>query len=619
MPGIVGVITSAPRERAMSQLLRMVQAMNHEPFCQVGTWSDAELGAYVGWVVREGAFAAGMPLFNERRDVILVFAGEEFPEPDIRIRLRARGHQVEETGASYLVHSYEDDPAFPAGLNGTFHGLVGDRAAGTATLFNDRCGSKRLYYHEGDDAFYFAAEAKAILAARPELRTIDIRGLGEFMSCGCVLQNRTVFRDIHVLPGAAAWVFGEGSCHRKRSYFQPRQWEEQPPLDAESYYQEIRRVFAHKLPRYFGGAAPIGISLTGGLDSRMIMAWQQFPSGSLPCYTFAGTYRDCRDVIVARQVATVCRQPHHLITIGDEFLSKFPYFAERSVYLSDGTVDVSRAPALYANQQARGIAPIRMTGVYGSEILRGLRGFKPSAPMPGLFHTEFLPHVHAAQMTYAQVSNLHAVSFTAFQSTPQRGVDALEESQLDVRTPFLDNDILRAAFRAPRGNSRNGHAGKDICLRLIADGNPELRKIATDRGLGGARNGLMAALYRNFLEFTFKSEYAYDYGMPQFLACLDHLFSPLHLDRIFLGRHKFAHFRVWYRDQLRRFVQEILLDPRSLSRPYLNRSTVEAIVKGHLNGSRNYTTAIHQLLSLELLHRLFVENQMTDSAARRGD
>ena len=69
-------------------------------------------------------------------------------------------------------------------------------ATKTATLFNDRYGMHRIYYHQAQDAFYFAAEAKAILAVRPELRSVDPDGLGEFVSCGCTLKNRTVFKDI---------------------------------------------------------------------------------------------------------------------------------------------------------------------------------------------------------------------------------------------------------------------------------------------------------------------------------------------------------------------------------------------------------------------------------------
>jgi len=64
---------------------------------------------------------------------------------------------------------------------------------------------------------------------------------------------------------------------------------------------------------------------------------------------------------------------------------------------------------------------------------------------------------------------------------------------------------------------------------------------------------------------------------------------------------------VWYRDALSGYVREMLLDERTLSRPYLDRTKVEMIVKGHLKGDRNYTTEIHKVLTLELVHRLFLD------------
>ena len=112
---------------------------------------------------------------------------------------------------------------------------------------------------------------------------------------------------------------------------------------------------------------------------------------------------------------------------------------------------------------------------------------------------------------------------------------------------------------------------------------------------------------QKFQAFTFKAEYAYDYGMPPSLARIDHLFSSFHLERLFLGRHKFSHFRVWYRDALAQYIRDMLLDQRTLSRPYLQPNGLEAIVRGHLKGDRNYTTEIHRLLSLELMHRLFLD------------
>ncbi|MGA8185687.1 MAG: asparagine synthase-related protein [Terriglobia bacterium] len=605
MPGIVGFITKMPRESAEPQLRRMVQAICHEPFYNTGTWVDESLGIYVGWAVQKDSFSDGQPLLNERQDVVLVFSGEEYPEPGTAARLKGRGHQVEAKGPSYLVHLYEEDPQFPAGLNGRFHGLLIDRRQGKALLFNDRYGMHRLYFHESADTFYFAAEAKAILAVRPELRKLDMQGMGEFVACGCVLGNRTLFEGISLVPGGAAWELRNGTVAQKSFYFDPREWEEQSPLSAEDYYQELREAFSRNLGRYFNGRQKLGVSLTGGMDTRVIMAWRRSEPGSLPCYTYGGMFRDCRDVQVARQVAGVCGQSHSVVTVGDEFLSQFPHYAERSLYLSDGSVHVNRAADLYVSEKAREIAPVRIVGTYASEVLKQTPMFKPVDPMPGLFQPELSSPLQQAKLTYTGLREQHPVTFAAFRQSPwwHYGVLSLEQIHLTVRSPFLDNDFVRVVYRQPRSLDMT----RDVRWRMICDGNPVLGRMPSDRGVNGMKGRFSTAASRGFHEFTFKAEYAYDYGMPQWLARVDHFFSPLRFERLFLGRHKFAHYRLWYRDFLSSYVREVLLDSRSLSRPYVERKQLEAVVQGHLKGDRNYTLELHTLLSLELLHRQFID------------
>src|SRR5712671_2050645 len=237
MPGIFGLITKMPREWAEPQLLRMLKALQHESFYTTGTWIDEPSGIYAGWTAHENSFSDGMPIRNERGDVVLIFSGEEFPDSGTIRRLHARGHVLDGTGPSYLAHIYEEDPAFPKGLNGRFHGLLTDLCRGTTTLFNDRYGMHRLYYHESKETFYFAAEAKAILAVRPEVRAADPQALGEFVACGCVLENRTLFTGVHVLPPASAWTFRASSLERRSTYFDPREWEDQESSEPEEYYQ----------------------------------------------------------------------------------------------------------------------------------------------------------------------------------------------------------------------------------------------------------------------------------------------------------------------------------------------------------------------------------------------
>jgi asparagine synthase (glutamine-hydrolysing) len=171
-----------------------------------------------------------------------------------------------------------------------------------------------------------------------------------------------------------------------------------------------------------------------------------------------------------------------------------------------------------------------------------------------------------------------------------------------MRTPYLDNDLVKLTYQAPTEST----SSNQVSLRLIADGNPALAALSTDRGILPRALPMLSAVNNRMQEFLFKAEYAYDYGMPQWVARIDNCFKPLHLERLFLGRHKFHHFRVWYRDQLSGYLKEVLLDPQALRREYLNGIVLQLMVEDHSAGRRNYTLELHRILTAELATRLLL-------------
>src|SRR5207248_2495304 len=130
-----------------------------------------------------------------------------------------------------------------------------------------------IYFHENGGSFYFASEAKALLRVIPRTRQLDERGFAELLACGCVLQNRTLFSGISLLPGGSVWIFSGGRSPQKDSYFTREQWERQPELGASEYYEEFKATWKRILPRYFHAGEQAALSLTGGVDSRMMLAW----------------------------------------------------------------------------------------------------------------------------------------------------------------------------------------------------------------------------------------------------------------------------------------------------------------------------------------------------------
>jgi asparagine synthase (glutamine-hydrolysing) len=291
--------------------------------------------------------------------------------------------------------------------------------------------------------------------------------------------------------------------------------------------------------------------------------------------------------------------------VGKEFLSEFPVLAEESVRCADGAMDVTGAVELYVNRLAGRIAPVRLTGNYGSEILRSNVAFRPRELRSKPFAPELLGQAEKAAQTYADELDACRLSFIAFKQVPWHHFArfAIEQSQLEVRSPYLDNELVALAFQAPAQA-----AAVEPYLRLIAEGNPQLGRIPTDRGLTCPAGGLANRLRRCFEEFMAKAEYACDYGMPNWLARVERCLSPFRADHLFLGRQKFCHFRTWYRRELAAYVKQVLLDPKSLARAHVNRRRMEHMVHAHLRGSANHTLEIHKSLSLELVHRTLLDH-----------
>lgn len=590
MPGICGIIRKVSDPKDALRLEVMIRQMAHFPDCVVGTHTDAALGASVGWLAYAGSAAAEMPFWNSTRDLCLIMSGELFS-----------GESSNSNCGPLLLERYERlGPAFLRELNGWFSGVLLDLRSRRILLFNDRYGMGRVYVYEDDSTLYFASEAKGLLGVLPQLRRLDPRGVAEWLSCGCALEDRTLFANLSTLPVASSWIASPLNSLQKGRYFEPRDWENQLPLQPQEYYEGLRERFSAILPSYLAGRLPLGISLTGGVDSRLIMAWRN-GSAKVPCYSFGGPFRDCWDVRIGQQVAQACGCSHQVIRVSDHFLREFPTLAAKASFVSDGTMDASGAVEVYVNRIAREVAPVRVTGNYGGEILRRMVAFGPRAISSVPFAPEIVKRLALAVATYQENRAGHPLSFIAFKQVPWHHYSRLsvEQSQVIVRSPYLDNELVSHVFRAPPDSMSN----KSLMLRLIRDGDVSLHDIPTDRGLRVGHGGIRNDLRKRWNDFTAKAEYAFDYGMPQWLASLDRLLDPLQVDRLFLGRHKFYHFRRWYSHELKDFVQDVLLSRPALEREIFEPSGLRQIVSRHVQGSRNYTVELNKLLALELVQR----------------
>jgi asparagine synthase (glutamine-hydrolysing) len=180
------------------------------------------------------------------------------------------------------------------------------------------------------------------------------------------------------------------------------------------------------------------------------------------------------------------------------------------------------------------------------------------------------------------------------------GLYSVEGSQVVVRTPFMDNALAELAYRGPRSYA----AGARLSIDVIRRGRPELLKIPSDFGFLGSGNRLVRAARRGTYLALFKGEYWSSHGMPQWLAAAVRAVPALSPEKLFLGRHKYQHFRKWLTADLAPFLKDFAAAAGDLP-AFFDRTAVRAMIDDHIEGRRNYLLEIDKALTITLVRKLF--------------
>jgi asparagine synthase (glutamine-hydrolysing) len=202
------------------------------------------------------------------------------------------------------------------------------------------------------------------------------------------------------------------------------------------------------------------------------------------------------------------------------------------------------------------------------------------------------------------------VTFSAFREIPWNlfGTMAAARSQITFRTPFLDNEIVGLAYRAPAALRLSPLPA----LRLIHANDRFLSGIATDRGeLYGSR-GLGCVARRIYGEVSFKLDYLHADGMPHALSKFDPLFRLANSVVPFLGLHKFLRYRSWFRNELSSTVSSVLSSSGTKRLPFFDRAFLPRIASDHINGRKNYVREIAAVLTLEAVDRLLLNARTSE-------
>lgn len=355
-------------------LHRMVDSLRHRGPDDSGVYANGRIGlAHTRLKVIDLSPSGHQPMLSEDGQVVLAYNGEIFNFRMLRTHLERAGHRFlgrSDTEVVLRAYLHWGVGAF-ARFEGMFALALWDGREQRLHLVRDRFGIKPLYFRHGQGELTFGSEIKAILVAGEVGVRADFAGLHEFLYYGTALGMHTMFEGIaKLLPGHALAIDQHGMrCEPYSSIPAPVREEE----DFETVVETVRGLLDQAVRNHLVSDVPVGVFLSGGIDSSAITAIaSEHYERPLKTFTAAfGSGADREELPAARRVAEQFGTEHHEVRVGVGDVSDV---IERLVRCHDEPFGDPADIALFLlSKQVGNEATVILQGDGGDEMFGGYR------------------------------------------------------------------------------------------------------------------------------------------------------------------------------------------------------------------------------------------------------
>jgi len=381
MCGIAGWIAPAePAADRQRRAARVLEILHHRGHDQTGLFTEPLQGGGREVTLAHARLSiidlAGgrQPLSDEAGDRWIVYNGETYNFPSLKPALEQRGHQFRTlSDTEAIVHLYEDrGEDVGLGLRGMFALAIWDRPRQRLVLVRDRLGIKPLYFAMLPGGLVFASEIKALFASgwiAPRLRE---ESLPEYWALGYGVGGTTLFAGVErVMPGeVVVWDAARQALARRPFWELPARVDGGPRSSDEEWVERVRALLDYAVRTHLLADVPLGVFLSGGLDSSLVAAlMRRHIGGRLRTFSVGYADRAASELEPARVVARHLASEHDEVELGPErFWSLLP----RLVWHEDEPVRFPSSVALYAVAElARRRVKVVLTGEGSDELFAG--------------------------------------------------------------------------------------------------------------------------------------------------------------------------------------------------------------------------------------------------------
>src|SRR5215471_18045640 len=376
MCGICGIVNFTVTDRVAPDLLqRMTSAQAHRGPDDQGYFVENNVGLGHRRLSIIDLSGGKQPIFNEDGSLVVVFNGEIYNYGDLTAGLIAKGHHfATRSDTETIVHSYEEHgDACMRDFRGMFAFAVWDRRRKHLLLVRDRLGIKPLYYYAGKDFFVFASEIKSLLKHPRVPREVDRQALDLYLALRYVPGPLTMFKNIFKLQAGHRLTVDPSGVRIARYW--DLNYDSQRDIDLEEFQALLEESVRLRLI----AEVPLGVFLSGGLDSTAMLALMSKIKGGDPVKTFSVGYEtsgaedseieESNEFTFAREAAAKFGAEHHEFRLtAEDFRKAIPRMVS---HLDEPMADPTCIPLYFISRLARNYITVVLSGEGADETMAG--------------------------------------------------------------------------------------------------------------------------------------------------------------------------------------------------------------------------------------------------------
>jgi len=601
MPGIVGIIDPSlirDESKQLEQINRMYYSLRHYEWHKPEIYIKGPLA--LGQVDHEILNRDLRPVNSNDGRYTLLFHGEIYNYKELKDEIGAEESLSTAKLLLALYEKYRNDLVFK--LKGAFNIIIWEGKEKKITVINDRYGLRPIYYSQHNNGLYLASEVKAILTHNDVSKKIDDSAIASLFFFGFVMGNSTYFESIKLLPPASFLVFKNNEI--SISNYWDFNFLDKNEGKTQNYYEEkLGNLILQAIERHVKDGVRITVPLSGGLDSRTILA--SISKEYYPINTVTFGTEDMNDVRIAKRVSNALRTNHHCLEILPEDIINS---AKKIVNITDGMISFLHSIGNMKLELIRDYTDVCLDGM---EVIGGF--FRPLdiflgkekllvsnlfQPIPSNLAKSLFTHFYYEKIKdypreiirnisqkCKSVSVNNILDYYNYTERQRRFINygnLVKRTFVEVRSPFFDNDLVDFIVSLPP----NKRMYRSLYIRTFLRFFPELSKIPWEK------TGLPIDATNTFIRMT---------------LCLIKKRLKKKMSGV-SSVNLFAKYTQWSRENenLISFICSTLLDGKGYSRSILNIRSVESILKEHIRGKSNHMELISRLLTFKLWSRLFI-------------